>query len=109
MRIEGREHLDAAVARGKGVLLYSGHFTTLEICVPVVKGLVPLYAFMFRRRNNPLLNELQRRYRRKAAHVSVGEHRRPLADANTPQERNGVVRVGSGAHRHRWCVAAVLR
>ena len=72
VRIEGREHLDAAVARGKGVLLFSGHFTTLEICVPMVKDLVPLYAFMFRRRSNPLLNEMQRRCRRRAAHASVG-------------------------------------
>jgi Kdo2-lipid IVA lauroyltransferase/acyltransferase len=71
VRIEGREHLDAAVARGKGVLLFSGHFTTLEICVPMVKDLVPLYAFMFRRRSNPLLNEMQRRCRRRAAHTSV--------------------------------------
>jgi KDO2-lipid IV(A) lauroyltransferase len=70
-RIEGGEHLRAAVARGKGVLLFSGHFTTLEICVPMIKDMVPLFAFMFRRRSCPLLNELQRRGRRRAAHVSV--------------------------------------
>ena len=72
VRIEGGEHLEAAVARGKGVLLFSGHFTTLEMCVPMVKDLVPLYAFMFQRRSNPLLNEMQRRCRQRAAHASVG-------------------------------------
>jgi KDO2-lipid IV(A) lauroyltransferase len=72
VRIEGGEHLDAAIARGKGVLLFSGHFTTLEMCVPMVRDLVPLYAFMFRRRSNPLLNEIQRRCRVRAAHASVG-------------------------------------
>ena len=70
-RIEGVEHLHAALKRGKGVLLFSGHFTTLEICSPVVKSLVPLFAFMFTRRRNPLLNAMQTRGRRRAAHVSM--------------------------------------
>lgn len=70
-RVEGAEHLAAALARGKGVLLFSGHFTSLEICVPMIKSMVPLYAFMFRGRRNPLLNEIQRRGRLRTAHVSL--------------------------------------
>jgi KDO2-lipid IV(A) lauroyltransferase len=70
-RIEGIEHLRDALARGKGVLLYAGHFTPIEICAPAVKSLVPLYAFMFRPRRNPLLNALQNRGRGGYAHVSV--------------------------------------
>ena len=31
VRVDGREHLDAALAAGRGALLLSGHFTTLEI------------------------------------------------------------------------------
>ena len=31
VRVDGREHLDAALARGRGALLLAGHFTTLEI------------------------------------------------------------------------------
>ena len=31
VRVEGREHLDAALARGKGALLLAGHFTALEL------------------------------------------------------------------------------
>ena len=70
-RIEGREHVDAALARGKGVLLFSGHFTTLEICTPVIKSLVPRFAFMFTPRRNRLLNAMQTRRRQRAAHVSM--------------------------------------
>jgi KDO2-lipid IV(A) lauroyltransferase len=70
-RVEGIEHLQAALARGKGVVLFTGHFTTIEICGPSVKALVPLYAFMFRPRRNPLMNALQNRGRANYAHVSV--------------------------------------
>lgn len=70
-RIEGAEHLQSALARGKGVLLYTGHFTAIEMCAPAVKPLVPLYAFMFKQRRNPLLNALQARGRAGYAHVSV--------------------------------------
>lgn len=70
-RIEGVEHLNAALARGKGVLLYTGHFTAIEMCAPAIKPLVPLYAFMFKQRRNPLLNALQTRGRGRYAHVSV--------------------------------------
>lgn len=70
-RIEGADNLQAALAKGKGVVLYSGHFTTLEICGSMLKPLVPLYAFMFKPRRNPLMNALQTRGRSGYAHVSV--------------------------------------
>jgi len=69
--VEGSEHLQTALAGGRGVLLFSGHFTPLEICVPVIKPMVPLYAFVFRGRRNLLLNEFQRRGRMRTAHVSL--------------------------------------
>ncbi len=68
--ITGEEHLQAALAKRQGVILLSGHFTPIEICVPVVKTLVPLFAFMYRPRRNALLNELQNLGRKKAAHVT---------------------------------------
>jgi KDO2-lipid IV(A) lauroyltransferase len=68
---EGVEHLQEALARGKGVVLYTGHFTTLEICGATVRPLVPLYAFMFSQRGNPVLDAAQRRGRARYAHLSV--------------------------------------
>jgi KDO2-lipid IV(A) lauroyltransferase len=68
--VAGKEHLQNALAKGHGVILLSGHFTPLEICVPVVKALVPVFAFMYRPRRNALLNQLQNRGRERAAHVT---------------------------------------
>jgi KDO2-lipid IV(A) lauroyltransferase len=69
--IEGIEHVRTALARGNGVVLFSGHFTTLEICVPIIKALVPLFAYMFRVRHNALLNAFQDECRQRAAHVAL--------------------------------------
>ena len=70
VRVEGREHLDAALAKGNGVILLSGHFTTLELTGLFVKPLTPLFAFMYRARSNALLDAVQARGRERTAHLS---------------------------------------
>lgn len=48
LRIEGMEHLDAARAEGRGVLLVGGHFSHLELCARLVAQRISL-AGMYRK------------------------------------------------------------
>src|SRR5262249_11377351 len=70
VRVEGIEHLDAALAAGRGAILYSGHFTTLELTAQHIDGLTPSFAFMFRTRSNALLDALPARGRERTARTS---------------------------------------
>ncbi|HZF28823.1 MAG TPA: lipid A biosynthesis lauroyl acyltransferase [Gammaproteobacteria bacterium] len=70
-RITGAEHLHSALAKGKGVILYTGHFTTLEICGRPFKRLVPYFAAMFSHRSNALLEAVQARGRAGLAHETI--------------------------------------
>lgn len=61
-RIEGLDLLRAAAAKGKGVLLVSGHFTTLEITGRMLALAHPI-ACLYRDPNNALLAAHLRRHR----------------------------------------------
>src|SRR5690606_13824746 len=63
LQVEGIDHLQQALARGNGVLLYTGHFTPLEITGPLLAAVTPQFAFMFSHRKNALLDEIQARRR----------------------------------------------
>jgi KDO2-lipid IV(A) lauroyltransferase len=61
-RIEGLEHLEAALAKGKGVILLSGHFTSLEIGGRLLALFAPFHV-LYRRHKNPLFEATMKRAR----------------------------------------------
>lgn len=52
---QGLEHLDAAMAKGHGAVLITGHFTSLEMGAWILNYARPLQA-MFRKQRNPLFD-----------------------------------------------------
>ena len=64
-QIEGKEHLDQAMAKNKGVILLTGHFTTLEIGGHLIGTYVDKYNAVFKKAHDPLFNALMVFYRSK--------------------------------------------
>jgi KDO2-lipid IV(A) lauroyltransferase len=61
--IEGREHLEAALAAGRGVLLVTAHFTTNEIAAAALPQTGHHFDIMYKRSANELVNQLALRGR----------------------------------------------
>ncbi|BDZ74287.1 MULTISPECIES: LpxL/LpxP family Kdo(2)-lipid IV(A) lauroyl/palmitoleoyl acyltransferase [Methylophaga] len=59
---DGLEHLEAAKQKGKGVILLTGHFTSMEIGGRLIMLQTPAYV-MFRHLKNPLFNAVMMRSR----------------------------------------------
>jgi KDO2-lipid IV(A) lauroyltransferase len=69
--IVGREHLDAALARGRGALLFAAHFTTLEVGVAVLERLAPRCSCMYRPQRNSMMDVMIRRGRYRFAKEQI--------------------------------------
>lgn len=62
VHIDGLEHLDAALAKGKGAILLSAHFTTLEIGGRLLSLYRPFH-LMYRPNRNALLEHISKQRR----------------------------------------------
>jgi KDO2-lipid IV(A) lauroyltransferase len=58
VRIEGEQHLRAALAKGNGVILFSAHFTTFEFFWPALAPLCPRLSGMYKWQRNPVMNRV---------------------------------------------------
>jgi KDO2-lipid IV(A) lauroyltransferase len=58
VRFVGAEHLARARARGRGVILYSGHYTSTEFSLPVVQPLCGRFCGMYKAARNPVMNDI---------------------------------------------------
>ncbi len=69
-RIEGREHLDRAVALGRGVIVLTAHVTTLEICGRIMTENFR-FGCLYRDPNNPVVAAQMRRRRETGMAITV--------------------------------------
>lgn len=90
-RIEGREHLDQALAAGGPLLLVTGHFTTFMTSLAALSEIVPYHA-VYRRMDNPVLEQhLYQRGARKYPIVPI--HRKEIRRMLRELGGSGVVAI----------------
>jgi KDO2-lipid IV(A) lauroyltransferase len=69
--LEGIEHINSAVQAGKGVILLSAHFTTLEIMGRVLALECPPFDAVYRKNRSEFITELQRTGRERSADATI--------------------------------------
>lgn len=70
-RIEGIEHVEQAVQDGRGIILLSAHFTSLEISGRVFKLHCPPYDAVYRRNRSEFMTEILRTGREVSARRTI--------------------------------------
>lgn len=65
--IEGLDRLDAAIRQGKGIILLSAHFTTLEVSGRTVRNFIPPFHGVYRQSRSEFMTEILRTGRSRSA------------------------------------------
>ena len=90
-RMEGREHLDRALAAGGPLLLVTGHFTTFIAALAALSEIIPFHV-VYRRMDNPVLEQqLYQRGARKFPIVPI--HRKEIRRMLRKLGDRGVVAI----------------
>lgn len=71
VEVRGAEHLRAALAGGRGVVLVAGHFASLEITGRAFSALFPAVAALYRSSRNPFVDEILKRLRHKSVPLLI--------------------------------------
>jgi Kdo2-lipid IVA lauroyltransferase/acyltransferase len=66
--VEGADHLATALATGRGVILFSAHFTTFEFFWPALAPLCTQLCAMYKWQRNPVMNTMMTRGRGRYFH-----------------------------------------
>ncbi len=70
IELKGQEHIDKALAEGKGIILLGAHFSTLDLGGLIFSEFYPVDA-MYRQHNNPLLEHIITRGRQRYFEVVI--------------------------------------
>lgn len=62
IHVQGLEHLQEALAKKKGVLILSAHFTSLDICGRLFSNIFPMYV-VYREQKNRVIDRLLKQHR----------------------------------------------
>lgn len=71
VEVRGAEHLRAAMAGGRGVVLVAGHFASLEITGRAFGTLFPSVAALYRSSRDPFVDEILKRLRHKSVPLLI--------------------------------------
>ena len=68
---EGKEYVKEALNTGRGIILLSAHFTSLEICGRILRYDFPEFDVVYRRNRNPFITEILRSTREIYARTAI--------------------------------------